>query len=69
MNSVDKCQKCGKEYNPDVEMESKATPTCDSCGAALFEPTAEADFEREGEEHLIEKGLRKIAGEITGDKN
>ena len=69
MNSVDKCQKCCKEYNPDVEIESKATPTCDSCGAALFEPTAEADFEREGEEHLIEKGLRKIAGEITGDKN
>lgn len=68
LNNVDKCQECGKEYNPDDEMESKATPTCDSCGATLCEPAEQADFESEGEEHLIEKGLRKIAGGITGDK-
>lgn len=69
MKHVDKCDKCGKEYNQDVKNASEGPPKCDACGAALYEPSSQKEFydENEDEQHMVEKGLRKVTDEFTDD--
>lgn len=72
MKHVDKCEKCGKEYNPEVKMDTEETPKCDACGSKLFHhhsPTSyeETDDENDGQ-HLVEKGLRKVVDALSSHK-
>ncbi|MCL5425847.1 MAG: hypothetical protein M1154_09485 [Gammaproteobacteria bacterium] len=70
MKHVDKCEKCGKEYKPEVEDARKDTTKCGACGAEVYEHGSPSPYEVEGEndEHLVEKGLRKVTKGITGNK-
>ncbi|MGQ7263160.1 hypothetical protein [Vreelandella sp. V005] len=71
MKHVDKCENCGKEYNPEVKMDTEETPKCDACGAELFRhvspPTGEKNDDND-DQHLVEKGLRKAVDRLTGHK-
>lgn len=71
MQHFDKCEQCGKEYNPDVKDSLEDIPTCGNCGAEIYEhgstPSHEVDGEND-DEHLVEKGLRKVTEGITGNK-
>ncbi|WP_447044037.1 hypothetical protein [Vreelandella sp. H-I2] len=70
MKHVDKCDKCGKEYNPDTIEASDEVPKCGTCGAEIYEqgsPSAQAVDDEKGQ-HLLEKGLRKMTKGITGHK-
>lgn len=70
MQHVKKCQKCGHEYVPESEAAVPHDHPCDSCGAELHETTTRpGDEDTSNDEHPIEKGLRKLTDEITGDKH
>lgn len=71
MKHVDTCDKCGKEYNPDVKEVPEENPRCDGCGAELIEQGSPSSYEMDSDnddEHLVEKGLRKVTERITGNK-
>ncbi|MBE0403038.1 hypothetical protein [Halomonas citrativorans] len=71
MEHVDKCQKCGKEYIADANDTENALPTCGTCGAEIYRRGANSEFSVTGDnddEHPIERGLRKVTDELTGDK-
>lgn len=71
MKHVDKCEKCGKEYKPEVADKPEDTTKCGACGAEVYEHGAPFPYEVDGEsddEHLVEKGLRKVTEGITGNK-
>ena len=64
-----KCQKCGHEYVTDAEAHTPKTDECNACGAELYDSHTHLDHEDSAEsEHPIEKGLRKVTDEITGNK-
>ena len=71
MQHFDKCEQCGKEYNPVVNKDLEEIPKCDACGAELnvrdSHSTFDVDVEKD-DEHLVEKGLRKVTDGITGKK-
>lgn len=71
MQHVDKCEQCGKEYNPVVNEASNEIPKCDACGAELNVRDSRSTFDVDAEnddEHLVEKGLRRVTDGITGKK-
>lgn len=69
MTHVEKCGKCGKEYNPDVKEAPKEATKCDSCGAEIYENASTTTNDGDSDdEHLVEKGLRKVTEGITGNK-
>ncbi|MDQ7731306.1 hypothetical protein QT231_01255 [Halomonas sp. SpR1] len=71
MKYVDKCAQCGKEYKPTVNEAPDENPKCDACGAELIERDSHSTFDVDAEnedEHLVEKGLRKVTDGITGKK-
>lgn len=71
MKHINKCEKCGKEYNPEIKMDTEETPKCDVCGALLFRyssPTTGETDDDNDDQHLVEKGLRKAADKLTGHK-
>tara|TARA_R110001599_G_scaffold235257_3_gene434451 strand:+ start:289 stop:507 length:219 start_codon:yes stop_codon:yes gene_type:complete len=71
MKHINKCEKCGKEYNPEVKMDTEETPKCDACGALLFRyssPTTDKTDYDNDDQHLVEKGLRKAVDKLTGHK-
>ena len=71
MQHVEKCEKCGKEYNPDVQEAPEEPPKCDACGAEVIQPDSASMYKVDGsndDEHLVEKGLRKVTEGITGNK-
>ncbi|MBZ5487834.1 hypothetical protein HW452_09880 [Halomonas aquamarina] len=71
MEHTHKCQKCGKKYVVEKESESLQEPTCNTCGAEIYDADTQANSDINGngeDEHPIEKGLRRVTDEITGDK-
>jgi NAD-dependent SIR2 family protein deacetylase len=68
MKHINKCEKCGKEYNPEIKMDTEETPKCDFCGALLFRYSSPTTGETDDDQHLVEKGLRKAADKLTGHK-
>lgn len=67
MKHVDKCEKCGKEYTPDGKEALEETAKCDSCGADIYDNGSTTTDDGD-DEHLVEKGLRKVTEGITGSK-
>ncbi len=69
MKHVDKCEKCGKEYNPDVKEAPQENTKCGACGAEIYDDGSPTTSHGESDdEHLVEKGLRKITEGMTGNK-
>ncbi len=69
MKHSEQCEKCGKEYNPDVTDTPEEIPKCAACGAEIYPSNASSrQTSEDDEEHLVEKGLRKVTDGITGNK-
>lgn len=68
MKHVDKCENCGKEYNPEVKLDTEEIPKCDACGAELFRHGSPTTDDENDDQHLVEKGLRKAVDRLTGHK-
>ncbi|MFB9869651.1 hypothetical protein [Vreelandella sulfidaeris] len=71
MKRIEQCQKCGQDYKADGKEAPEEVAKCNTCGAEIVPSEAHKEHEVQGpndDEHLIEKGLRKVTDGIAANK-
>ncbi|MFI0471349.1 hypothetical protein ACGLWX_01360 [Halomonas sp. HMF6819] len=74
MKHLEKCEQCGKEYDPSEPKGAPEDPeNCDSCGADIKPKGRRSSFlvddsnEEDGGQHMLEKTLREASHKADTD--